>query len=126
VPRPIRTTESNFTFLGPSPDVADLPGQREDDARGGRFYSVWELSDDERAAIARGGNIELGIYAIPIPPVSITVVEVPEVVVDHNGKQDFRCSNAECRALYVQHRANELDHKCGQCGAELRPAEVAA
>jgi hypothetical protein len=121
MPRPIRTTESNFTFLGPSSNVADLPGQRE---AGRRFYSVWKLSDEEREAIAKGGNLELGIYCDPIPPVSIVVTDVPEVAVDHNGKRDFRCANDDCRALYVEHRANQLDHKCGQCGGELRAAEV--
>lgn len=74
MPRPIRTIESNFTYLGPTREIADLPGQRED----GRFYSVWRLSDEERAQIAAGANIELGIYSEPIPPVSITVVDVAE------------------------------------------------
>lgn len=111
--RPIRTVESNFTFLGPSPEVADLPGQREQ----GRFYSVWQFTDEERAKIAAGANVELGIYCIPIPPVSLSVVDVPEASLSEHGA-DHRC--VECGALYVGIRAIDLNRKCGHCGAELR------
>jgi hypothetical protein len=115
--RPIRTVESNFTYLGPSPEVADLPGQREQ----GRFYSVWHLTDEDRAKIAAGANVELGIYCEPIPPVSMAVVDVPESPLSTHGV-DHRC--VDCSALYVGQRAIDLEHKCGQCGAALKPVEV--
>jgi hypothetical protein len=45
-------------------------------------YLVWELGDDERQAIALGGQVKLGIYYNePIPPVSLNVV-LEEKVID--------------------------------------------
>jgi hypothetical protein len=35
--------------------------------------SVWELDEDERAAIAAGGTIELRLYGTGTPPVSLAV-----------------------------------------------------
>lgn len=69
--KPVRTASSNFTYLGPTPDVGDLPCQR---VRPGEIRSVWELSELERDMVAAGGRIELAIYAEPIPPVSLTVL----------------------------------------------------
>ena len=68
---PIETKESNFVYLGPTAEIADLPCRRE----GRNTFSVWQLTAEERAQIAAGGNIRLGIYrAVPIPPVSLAVV----------------------------------------------------
>jgi hypothetical protein len=71
--KPVRTERSNFTYRGPSPEVGDLPCRRE----GGVVYSTWELSSDERIAIAEGANIELGIFHEPIPPVSLAIDQTP-------------------------------------------------
>lgn len=69
--RPIRTKESNFTYLGPTREIADLPCRRE---RADTF-SVWTLSDAERKAIADGANLRIGIWGMtPIPPISLEVV----------------------------------------------------
>jgi hypothetical protein len=35
--------------------------------------SVWELDDDERAAIAAGGTVELRVYTVATPPVSLAI-----------------------------------------------------
>ena len=68
---PIRTNESNFTYRGPSPVIADLPCRVD----GADTFSVWELTERERSQIAAGANIRLGIYGMrPIPPVSLQVV----------------------------------------------------
>lgn len=71
--KPVRTERSNFTYFGPSPEVGDLPCRRE----GGVVYSTWELSSDERIAVAEGANIELGIWHEPIPPVSLAIDQTP-------------------------------------------------
>lgn len=69
---PIRTRESNFTYLGPSAEIADLPCSR----KGLNTFCIWELTAEEREAIAAGGRIQLGIYGVqPIPPVSLQVAE---------------------------------------------------
>lgn len=68
---PVRTKESNFVYLGPTDEIADLPCRVE----GTTTFSIWALTDEEREAIAAGGNIRLGIFgAVPIPPVSLGVV----------------------------------------------------
>lgn len=68
---PIKTNESNFVYFGPTPEIADLPCRTE----GRDTFSVWQLTEAERQAIAMGAHIRLGIYgARPIPPVSLQVV----------------------------------------------------
>ena len=68
---PITTNETNFAYLGPTPEVANLPCRRE----GHETFSVWALNDDERRQIAAGANIRLGLHGgHPIPPVSLQVV----------------------------------------------------
>lgn len=119
--RPIRTTESNFTFEGFRPEIADLPGRVDREQRS--FSAVFRLSDEERAAIAHGADIRLSIYSLPIPPVMLEAVEIEESAGElYNGEvlvePDFRC--ADCEALYVGHRAAELGLKCGQCAGDLR------
>lgn len=73
---PIRTRASNIVMRGPSPDVGDcwaeIRGRNE-------TYVVWKLSDEERAAIAAGANIELGIFQTPMPPVSLNCSELGEL-----------------------------------------------
>lgn len=41
--------------------------------------SVWELDDDERSIIADGGTIELRVYGVGHPPVSLVVGESIEL-----------------------------------------------
>lgn len=74
--RPVATSRSNFTYVGPTPDVGALPCRRED----GVVYSTWELTPEERIAIAEGANIELAIFNEPIPPVSLAIDSTPREV----------------------------------------------
>lgn len=70
--RPRRFPEANLVY--------ELPGGNEDNSlwcervQLGRIYSEWELTDDERQAIAAGARIWLQIWNEPIPPVSLGVV----------------------------------------------------
>lgn len=67
---PIRTKGSNFIYRNPSPDIPDMTGER---IEPGHIRSVWELTERERDEISQGLNIELNIFAEPIPPVSLNV-----------------------------------------------------
>ena len=73
--RPMRTPASNFTYLGPRPDIGDLPCERVVYEDGdSAVYAVYELIDEDRQAIAEGANVKLGIWnQEPIPPVSLRV-----------------------------------------------------
>lgn len=51
----------------------DLWAERTAEDAGLLTASVWELDDEERAAIAAGGTIELGIWGGLHPPVSLRV-----------------------------------------------------
>lgn len=71
-----RTPSSNRVF--------QLAGGTEDndlwarvDSAGGvvTVSSVWELTDDERAAVAAGANIELTVWGPGTPPVSMRTTD---------------------------------------------------
>jgi len=69
---PIRTRASNFVYRGPTPDIGDAWVERQPAERA--VMLTWKPSDEERAAIAGGAMIELGIFGMePIPPVSVGV-----------------------------------------------------
>jgi hypothetical protein len=75
---PARTRSSNFVYRGPSPDIGDAWVERRPMERA--VYLTWKPSDEERAAIAGGGNIRLGIFNVePIPPVSLDTIAEPEI-----------------------------------------------
>ena len=72
---PVRTTASNFVYRGPTPDIGDAWVERAPTEHA--VYLDWQPSDEERAAIAAGGLIRLGIFNMePIPPVSLNVSDV--------------------------------------------------
>jgi hypothetical protein len=79
--RPIRTQATTGTYGKPpgSFDVGGLPYYRTHDETmypGHKvpvIHSTWDLTDNEREAIAKGAKIELAIYGEPIPPVSLIV-----------------------------------------------------
>lgn len=114
----VRTESSNFTYLGPRADIADLPCRREN----GRVYAIFRLTDEERTMIANGAQIRLGIFQEPIPPVSMSIVNEPEAAgVEQDGvpiEPDYRCE--QCGNLYVSARAIALNLTCGWCGGALR------
>lgn len=73
-----RSFESqNLVYRGPTPDVGDLPCER---VTPGLIRSVWELTPEERMAIAEGADIELLIHTEPIPPVRLAVYGEPKPV----------------------------------------------
>lgn len=69
---PVRTNASNFVYRGPTPDIGDAWVQRKPADRA--VLMAWLPSEEERAAIAAGALVELGIYGLePIPPVSVGI-----------------------------------------------------
>lgn len=115
MPRPIRTTESNFTFRGPVPDIADFPGRLDQENR--TFYGVYQFTDEEREQIASGANIELGVHQIPMPPVSLHM-STAEV---QWGDDDLLCSG--CGAVWLRSR-EDVGDTCNWCHEALySPAE---
>lgn len=69
---PVRTAASNFVYRGPEAGIEDAWVERRPAERA--VYLTWKPSDEERAAIADGALIELGIYGMePIPPASLEV-----------------------------------------------------
>lgn len=74
---PVRTNRSNMVYRGPTPDIGDAWVERR---QPGEVYLAWKPSDEERAAIAAGGLIELGIFGRePISPVSLNIAEAIEL-----------------------------------------------
>jgi hypothetical protein len=76
--RPVKTVNSNHNFgppLGQEDVIGDLPCQVVTALDGTKtIYSVWELSDEDRAAIANGYNLRLGVGWIGgFPPVYLGV-----------------------------------------------------
>lgn len=68
---PVKTAESNFVYQGPNPEISDLHCRVEN----WDTFSVWQFTDVERATIAAGGFVRLGIHGSrPIPPISMAVV----------------------------------------------------
>jgi len=47
-----------------------MPGER---IEPGHIRSVWELTDWERLSITDGANVELILFAEPIPPVTLNI-----------------------------------------------------
>lgn len=92
--RPIRTPLCRTLDIGqPGSNVQPLPSWREDDETGHRVCSVWQPTQQERDAIAAGGNIILAVYADPIPPVFLGVghgelfepISAEEAAADHQA-----------------------------------------
>lgn len=99
--RPIRHLGSNFVYRGPTSNIGDLWVHR--DGEGGVF-AVYELTDEDRALIAAGAHIELGIYQEPMPPVSMRVTNVnlddpSQAEVVKVGDQPFRVPAEDLEGL---------------------------
>lgn len=67
--KPVKTAITDIVYRGPG-EVGDLWCHR---VEPGLILSVWELTDEERAKIANGGNVCLWIHTEPIPPVALSV-----------------------------------------------------
>lgn len=88
---PVTFSCANST-LGPPPgdtltDCGSLPVQRTFEDGQPVFNSRWRMSDEERAHIAAGGDIELTIWGTGHPPVAVNVVdaEAPQEAPDEVG-----------------------------------------
>lgn len=68
---PVRTARSNMVYRGPTPDIEDAWTESTHDAA----YLVWELTPEEREAVAGGANLRLGVFQHPMPPVSLDVTQ---------------------------------------------------
>lgn len=76
---PVKTDRSNVVMRGPTVDVGDIWTEV---VLGEGTYVDWLPTEAERAAIAGGSVIRLGIFAIPMPAVSLEVRPDIEVLTD--------------------------------------------
>lgn len=70
--RPVRHADADVCYRGPTPEIGDLWCMRE---QPGVIVVVYELDDTDRARIAAGGRIMLGINNEPIPPISMQTID---------------------------------------------------
>lgn len=68
---PVTRRDHNFVYQGPTPDIGDLSCYREP----GEIWSHWKPTAAELGVLNAGGQVALGLFHEPIPPVSIGVVE---------------------------------------------------
>lgn len=72
--KPVETEFTNTVFKLPGGTTKnDLPLYRCQDSQGNYLISTWELTDEERKAIAAGAKIELCVWGERHPPVALTV-----------------------------------------------------
>jgi hypothetical protein len=96
---PVRTHASNFVYRGPTPDVGDAWVERRPTERA--VMLTWRPSDMERAAIAAGALVELGIYNVePIPPVSVNVSDHAELSAIGAGIRDRAIADLKSRGIH--------------------------
>lgn len=99
---PKDTPDCNFTYTGPTPEIGDLRVQRAKEDGQRVVFSFWDTSEQERALVAAGADLKLGIWNNePIPPVSLDIVTpyCPRgceiacdlVTDDRSGTQVFAC-----------------------------------
>lgn len=72
--KPVRTPSSNATFeLEGGTRENDLPLERTQVDGEAVLRSTWELTDEERQAIANGANVRLTTWGVRTPPVELDV-----------------------------------------------------
>lgn len=75
--KPVATPDTNATFeLEGGTRENDLPLERVAVAGAPALRSTWELTDEERKAIADGSNVYLIVWGTGTPPVAVGVVGV--------------------------------------------------
>ena len=80
----------------------------------GMIYSVWELSDEDRAAIANGAVVHLAIMAPETqPPVRISI-EPRDAVPGQADDPEWYCYSCSNR---FQRRHDDDPTRCPICGA---------
>jgi hypothetical protein len=67
---PVDRKHHNHVYKSPDPSVGDLSGY----AVEGAFSSNWRPNSEELAVLVEGGDIELTVFAQPVPPVSLAVM----------------------------------------------------
>jgi hypothetical protein len=83
--KPVRHAGSNVVYEAQEENVGDLWCER---IREHEIQVVLELDDHDRAAIAQGARIMLIMFAEPIPPINMLVLEPGqcEPVAEHGWK----------------------------------------
>lgn len=76
--QPTKPVEANFVYHAPpglEDQVGSLMVRRELEGPRSDWLvaSAWELSEEERKMVAAGANVELAVWMIPPPPVSLVV-----------------------------------------------------
>jgi hypothetical protein len=104
----IRTKDSNFTYKGPAPSIADLPCEVDDST----VTAVFKLTPEERQRVADGAHLTLVIIQRPMPPIALGVAA--ENVEEQWAEGDLVCE--DCGAVWLAER--EL-LACGHCGGRL-------
>lgn len=110
---PVKRSDHNFNYLGPTDEIGDLSVRRT--SKGA--FSHWRPTEAELAILNQGGVVELGVYQAPMPPVSVGVVPVEPCPGSPDGEHDFE-----------DHGGGAI--RCKVCGVEppdedpVFPAEV--
>lgn len=78
--KPIRTPLCTGVDLGPpGSDILPLPSWRETNEHGvTAVFSVWQPTELERKWLANGGNVLVGVFQDPLPPISLGIVTGPD------------------------------------------------
>lgn len=107
--RPVRHSEADVCYHGPTPEIGDLWCMRE---RPGAIIVVYELDDADRELIAAGGQIMLGIQTEPIPPISMQVIGEPrfQPIAEHRFKDIPELDDPE------RNPAARAGERCNICG----------
>lgn len=92
--RPVKTISTNHNFgppRGKEGQIGDLPCEFPVRTEHGTFvYAVYELSDEDRRAIANGYNIRLGIgWLGAFPPVSLGVTHETRISDEAEVEKEF-------------------------------------
>lgn len=106
---PVERRHHNHVYKSPDDSVRDLSGY----AVEGAFSSHWRPTSEELAVLVEGGDVELTVFAQPVPPVTVKVIagegdkqlppdpESQEVV--HVDGQDWRVPPCVAREVRMLH-----------------------
>lgn len=82
----IERSDHNFTYRGPSDAIKDAKGYLDPEDKS--FWLHFKPTEQELKELNDGHHLCLGIYAMPIPPVSLSVI--PYIEGEEHGVQPFR------------------------------------
>jgi hypothetical protein len=100
--KPIKFEGSNTTFAKDQPEYLQLPAYRDED---GTVITEWELSDEERARIAKGENLRISTLTFnnplqPFRPYLPSMTDIYEA--EDNGKKQSYASDRVCGSAPLQ------------------------